>query len=182
MTMSLAQEERRFTYQDYLGWPEPERWEIIGGKAYNMTPAPGTLHQRVLIRLAALLEKIGSPCIVFVAPTDVVLSEEDVVQPDLLIVCDQRKINPRNITGPPDLVVEITSPASVRKDRREKKDLYERFGVREYVIVDPEGKFAERWVLESPQCYGAGKIYSAEEELLLTVLERAIPLQEVFLF
>ena len=98
--MPLGQgENEKLTYQDYLGWPEDERWEIIDGKAYNMTPAPSTLHQRILVRLVGFLEKAlhSTPCTVFIAPTDVVLSEEDVVQPDLLLVCDGQKISRSNI-------------------------------------------------------------------------------------
>jgi hypothetical protein len=70
--MPLAQEEKRFPYRDYLGWPENARWEIIGGKAYHMTPAPGTLRQRVLARLAGLMEKAleGNRCTLLVAPSD----------------------------------------------------------------------------------------------------------------
>jgi len=182
--MPLAQgENEKLTYQDYLGWPEDERWEIIDGKAYNMTPAPSTLHQRILVRLVGFLEKAlqSTPCTVFIAPTDVVLSEEDVVQPDLLIVCDGQKISRSNIQGPPDLIIEITSPASVRKDRREKKALYELFGVKEYIIIDPEGTFAEQFILESQNRYGVGKIFSPEEDLPLSILsEISLPLKEVF--
>jgi hypothetical protein len=71
--MPSAQEEKRFTCRDYLGWPENERWGIMGGKAYHMTPAPSTLHQRILVRLAGLLEKApeGNRCTLFVVPTDV---------------------------------------------------------------------------------------------------------------
>jgi len=182
--MPLAQgEKKKLTFHDYLGWPEDERWEIIDGKAYNMTPAPSTLHQRILVRLVGFLEKAlhSTPCTVFVAPTDVVLSEEDVVQPDLLIVCDGQKISRSNIQGSPDLIIEITSPASVRKDRREKKALYEQFGVKEYIIIDPEGKFVEQFILENQNRYGVGKIFSFEEDLPLSILsEISIPLREVF--
>ena len=81
--------------------------------------------------------------------------------------------------GPPDLIIEITSPASVRKDRREKKVLYEQFGVKEYILIDPEGKFAEQFILEGQNRYGVGKIFSPEEDLLLTILsEISLPLKE----
>jgi hypothetical protein len=71
--MPSAQEEKRFTCRDYLGWPENERWGIMGGKAYHMTPAPSTLHQRILVRMAGLLEKApeGNRSTLFVVPTDV---------------------------------------------------------------------------------------------------------------
>jgi Uma2 family endonuclease len=80
-------------------------------------------------------------------PTDVVLSDHDVVQPDVFVVCDERKISDQNIRGAPDLVVEVLSPATAGKDRWEKKHLYERAGVLEYILVDPDGQYVERFVL-----------------------------------
>lgn len=147
--MSSTAEKRRFAYADYKTWPDDERWEIIDGDAFNMTPAPGLNHQKVLGNFHAVFHAYfkGKPCSPFVAPTDVVLDDFNVVQPDLLVVCDTNKITEANIQGAPDLVVEILSPSTKLKDKREKKALYERFGVREYLIVYPEDGMVEQYRL-----------------------------------
>jgi Uma2 family endonuclease len=182
--MSLAQKSgKEYTYADYLTWPEGERWEIIAGRAYNMTPAPSTNHQRILLRIASLLEREPalSSCRVFIAPTDVVLSESDVVQPDVFVVCDQKKITKENIQGIPDLVLEVLSPSTARKDRREKKALYERFGLEEYILVDPDGQYVERFRLEPNGTFSKGEVFAAQDLLSFRAFEGVeIPLRDVF--
>ena len=172
----------KYTYADYMTWPDEERWEIIGGEAYNMTPAPGIRHQNVAGTLFAFLKQHlkGKPCRPFVAPTDVVLSEHDVVQPDVIVVCDERKITEANIRGAPDLIVEVLSPATALKDKREKRALYEKSGVREYVIVDPIELYVERFVLKGKR-YGEPALFGPREVMPLKSLEGMdIPLWEVF--
>jgi Uma2 family endonuclease len=182
--MPLAQEHaKKHSYADYLTWQDEERWEIIDGEAYDMTPAPTTTHQRIAARFYSRLETAlnGTPCAAFIAPTDVVLSQHDVVQPDVLVVCDEKKITRDNIQGIPDLVVEVLSPASVRKDRREKKALYEKFALKEYILIDPDGQYVERFWLEPDGTFSKGEIYSPQELLRLRALEKVeIPLWEVF--
>lgn len=135
-----------YTLEEWKEWEG--RWELIDGVAYNMTPSPNTEHQRISTRLTArihvALDEIktrmkGGSCEVFAAPIDVFLGS-DVVQPDLLIVCDPAKITARGIEGPPDLVVEILSPSTAGKDVTRKWWLYEAAGVAEYLIVDPAEK------------------------------------------
>lgn len=113
------------TWQDYLSRPDDERWEIIDGKAYAMSPAPSTKHQKIALRLSAqLLQQLsGKPCQPFIAPTDVKLSEQDVVQPDFFVVCDPARITPGHIEGAPEVVIEVLSPATSCRDLREKKAL-----------------------------------------------------------
>src|SRR5690242_62611 len=137
--------DRKYTYEDYKGWPDEERWEIIDGEAYNMTPAPTVKHQRIAMNLVRIFGNLlaGKPCEPFVAPTDVVLDDTNIVQPDLFVVCDKGKITEANIQGAPDLVVEILSPSTKLKDRREKKAIYERFGVKEYLVVHPEDEMVD---------------------------------------
>jgi len=174
--------EGTFTYQDYCSWSEGERWELINGEAYDMTPAPTTKHQRIVVNLCGVLnEKLRSgPCKVFVAPTDVVLSDYDVVQPDVFVVCDKKKITPDNIQGAPDLVIEVLSPSTSLKDKRDKKSLYERSGVKEYLIVSPEELFVERYLLKEGK-FTEPDIVGAHESLSLISLEHIdIPLREVF--
>ncbi len=138
-----------FTYRDYLNWPEGERWEIIAGEAYAMTPAPSIRHQRISRYLSSLFAQFfkGSECESFSAPTDLVFDDQNVVQPDLLVVCDWNKITENNIKGAPDLIVEILSPSTALKDKREKKALYVQFQVREYLIVYPTEELVERLLI-----------------------------------
>lgn len=133
----------RLTYDDYVLIPEDgRRHEIIDGEEY-VSPSPNTRHQRLVLRLARLLagfvEEHGMGE-VMVAPYDVVLSDYDVVQPDLVFVSHDRThlITEANFQGAPDLVVEILSDATRRHDFIRKRRLYERAGVREYWVVDPE--------------------------------------------
>ncbi len=175
--------EKKFTRDDYLAWPEDERWEIIDGEAYCMTPAPSTRHQDIVVNLATLLKQklSGVPCRPFVAPTDVVLSEYDVVQPDIFVVCDKKKITDANIQGAPDLIIEVLSPFTSLKDKREKKALYEKFGVREYIIADPLEQYVERFLFEDNDAYGKGEVFGTQEVLQINSLKGiAINLWEVF--
>jgi Uma2 family endonuclease len=141
----------RFTYQDYLQLSEDRRYEIVDGDLY-MVPAPIPYHQKVSRNLEFLLHQhvqvhgLGE---VFDAPCDVVLSETDVVQPDLLFIVKDRLsiIKETNIQGAPDLVVEILSPASEKRDRGAKQKVYARAGVTESWIVDPTAKTIEVFTL-----------------------------------
>ena len=144
---AALKEDRRYTYRDYRTWPENERWELLHGTAYAMSPAPRRDHQglviRIATRIAAHLE--DAPCKLYAAPIDVFfpavdepLDEVDVVlQPDVVVVCDPAKLVPEGIRGAPDLIVEVISPASAMRDQTEKRLLYEAAGVREYWIANP---------------------------------------------
>lgn len=141
--MSPQAHKVKFTYEDYLLFPDDgKRHEIIDGDHY-VTPSPSTKHQRILGNLHSTFwnflkqHKIGE---VFVAPYDVVLSDLDVVEPDLLFVSSGRSsiITEKNLQGPPDLVVEILSDGTRKTDEIIKRKLYERHGISEYWIVDPE--------------------------------------------
>ena len=139
--------QERYTYRQYRSWPEAERWELIDGHAWVMTPAPMTRHQALLWRLSALLyiHLAGTPIKAYPAPFDVLLprgDEEDdevdtVVQPDISVFCEKTRITKRGARGAPDLVMEILSPSTSKKDLNEKFRIYERHGVREYWILDP---------------------------------------------
>jgi Uma2 family endonuclease len=180
--LALSRDDR-YTWTDYLTWPDDERWEIIDGVAYSMAAAPSTRHQLVGGNLFSALHRNlrGSRCTPFIAPTDVRLSETDVVQPDILVVCDPAKITPSHIEGAPDLVVEVLSPSTSAKDLREKKRLYQRAGVAEYLVVDPLEMYAQRYALSAEGCYGEPEIFGAQETLPLLRLEGVvIALWEVF--
>ncbi len=143
MTAQAQAHRVRFSYEDYVLFPEDgKRHEIIDGDHYA-TPSPKTKHQIVSGNLLILLgsfvrgKNLGK---VIAAPFDVVLSNEDVVQPDLLFVSWERLpiVTENNVQGPPDLAIEILSETTRRMDEMVKRKLYKRFGVREYWIVDPE--------------------------------------------
>lgn len=173
---------RKYTFDDYLSWPDGERWEIIDGEAYAMTPAPSTRHQTILINILGVFRDLlkGKRCTPFVAPTDVVFDQHNVVQPDFLVVCDPRKITDANIQGAPDLVIEILSPATKLKDRREKKALYERFGVGEYLIVHPEDEMVDRYRLVDGR-YEAEDVFGWNETLrFVTFPDWELGLWEIF--
>ena len=175
--------DERFTYDDYLKWPDEERWELIDGRAFNMTPAPSTSHQTIVGNVNFILRtKLkNSPCRVFSSPTDVVLSEYDIVQPDVFVVCDQTKITSANIRGGPDVVFEVLSPSTILKDRREKKRSYERCGVPEYVLLHPHPRYVEHYILETDGLYGREETLGPEEILTLVTLNGLrIDLKEVF--
>jgi Uma2 family endonuclease len=133
----------RLTYEDYLELPaDGKRHELIDGDLY-VTPAPTSRHQAVLRNLLRILGTFVHQTrrgALFPSPLDVVLSPNDVVQPDLLFVAADRLrlITDTHVAGAPDLAVEIFSPSSRRTDARTKLRLYERYGVREYWLVDPE--------------------------------------------
>ena len=140
--MATAQPVLKFTYEDYRTTPEDKRYELLDGDLL-MTPAPNLKHQRVQRRLGSRLERfieeraLGE---LFFAPCDVVLSDHDVVQPDLLFVSRERAqllSDGDAVRGAPDLVVEILSPATAGRDRGYKRALYARHGVAEYWLVDP---------------------------------------------
>ncbi len=140
----------KFTYEDFLLFPDDRRrHELIEGDHY-VTPAPNTKHQRIVANLGVLLatfaksHRLGT---VLFSPYDVVFSDLDVVEPDLLFVSMSRQhlITDQNIQGAPDLVIEVLSESSRRTDELIKKKLYEKYNVAEYWIVDP--------VLESVKIY-----------------------------
>jgi Uma2 family endonuclease len=139
----------KFTYRDYMSLPESDekQYELIEGELY-MVPGPIPLHQDVVFVLAMILYNFVQPRglgKVYVAPLDVVLSDTDVVQPDIIFISNSRLsiITERNIRGAPDLVVEVLSPGRAEYDRLIKRARYARFGVREYWIVDPQARTIE---------------------------------------
>lgn len=137
-----GKKQGEYTIDDYEAFPEDQRCELIDGVVYDMG-SPTVTHQRIQFEISKQLdrhiEKHNGGCEVFIPPLDVYPDPEDkktVVQPDVLVVCDQDKIKDR-IEGAPDLVVEIVSRWSEHKDKRIKLFKYAESGVREYWIVDP---------------------------------------------
>jgi Uncharacterized protein conserved in cyanobacteria len=138
-----------FTYRHYKTWPDTERWELIDGRAWALSPAPRMRHQDLIGRLYLMLGIFlkGKSGKVMLSPFDVLFPKgeepddevDTVVQPDLVAFADRSKLTVAGARGAPDLVVEVLSPSTSKKDLSEKYRLYERSGVREYWVVDPNG-------------------------------------------
>ena len=152
-SVAYQKKKKIYTYQDYLELPDDRnRYEILEGELV-MTPSPITVHQRVSRKIEAQLDhfveenKLGE---VFYAPCDTILSEDNIVQPDLLFISNDNKkvITEKNIQGAPDLLIEILSPNTAYHDLIEKKGIYQNFGVKEYWIVDPKRRWIEVYVLQ----------------------------------
>jgi len=193
MDPAIKKTDQKWTYADYLTWDDGQRWELIDGFAYCMSPSPGIRHQRVSMDLARQFSVYlkGKPCQVFAAPFDVRLSDnsnvsdnyiETVVQPDLLVVCDKSKLDDRGCNGAPDLVIEIISPSTAKMDLTIKFDLYQRSGVKEYWIVHPAEKTLMVFHLqEDCRRYGAPDRYGDDGKVAVTLLgDLVIDLAEVF--
>ncbi len=145
----------KLTYREYALLPEGDRRELIEGD-FSMTPAAGEKHQRLSRNLQFELHKFldESPLgELYDAPFDVILEECTVVQPDLLIVLEDRRsrIVPEGLRGAPNFLVEILSPSAPERDRILKRRLYEKFGVQEYWILDPEAQTVEQLVAKQGQ-------------------------------
>jgi Uma2 family endonuclease len=164
--------ERLLSYADLESFPDDGlRRELIGGQLF-VTPSPFTRHQAIVFRLnglfyAHLMQAGGGQA--FPAPLDVVLSDHDVVEPDVVFVADSdaEAVGVKNVTGVPSLVIEVLSDA--RRDRVLKRDLYERFGVPEYWIVDGEADRVEVYRNENGR-YGKPKIFEPGDTLTLESL------------
>ena len=172
--MATERSQIKFTYEDYKHTPEDKRYELLDGELI-MVLAPRTAHQRtsrdILIPINTFVAEndLGE---VFIAPCDVVLSDTDVVQPDLLFVSKERShiINEDNIRGAPDLVIEILSPSTAQRDRTLKRTLYALHGVPEYWQADTDAKIAMVLTLDNGEYKVAG-IYGEGQMLVSPLLQ-----------
>jgi Uma2 family endonuclease len=191
MSYPVKKEDRKYTYGDYRTWPDGERWELINGIAYNMSPAPSRRHQEILLGLAAKFHGylIDKTCKAYIAPFDVRLPEgneaddgiETVVQPDLTVVCDKTKLDEKGCKGSPDLIVEIISPSTAAMDYIKKLALYERKGVKEYWIVHPTDKLVTIFKTAADGRYGRPEIFTEDDEVAVGIFDDfKVNLGEVF--
>jgi len=184
--MGALRQDKRYTYADYYAWDDGKRWEIIDGIPYAMSPAPSRTHQRILVELVGQLRDFlkGKPCEVFPAPFDVRLNalgdgDTDVFQPDILVVCDEAKLDEKGCNGAPDMVIEILSPSTAMRDRLLKFNAYQRAGVREYWIVDPDSKTVLVCILENENYIA--RSYGESDAVPVHVLEGCtISLTDIF--
>lgn len=181
--MNALPRECSYTYEDLLSWDGPVRYELYDGQPMAMA-SPSDVHQTVSGEIFRQIANylMGKKCRVFTAPFDVRLFEQPgdnprtvdtVVQPDLMVVCDPKKIDEHGIRGAPDLVVEILSPSTQRYDRLLKFNRYMRAGVPEYWIVDPDTRSVSVYTLEE-DAYHAATVYVAGSTVPVSVLEGCV--------
>jgi len=168
-------ENRRYTYADYLEWEGPQRYQLIDGEVFEMA-SPSVEHQGILMELSNQFYNWlrGKPCQVFAAPLDVRLfpeednSDDTVVQPDLLVVCDKDKLGKGSVNGAPDLAVEIVSPSNSHRELFIKFQYYLEAGIREYWVIDPEEKKVQVHIYENGHYLSTG--YKNNDRISVTVL------------
>lgn len=192
MTLPKFKGHDRFTYADYLTWNDDQRWELIDGVAFCMSPGPNRLHQKWLgdlfVQFHVYLE--DKPCEVYLAPFDVRLPEYadasneetiTVVQPDLMVVCDQDKLDDRGIKGAPDLVVEIISPSTAKRDITTKYELYQRHGVKEYWLMYPNDRTLLVYRLADDGKYAPPEVFGEGDNVPVPLIgDLAIDMGKVF--
>ena len=181
-----------YTYADYLLWQFSERIEIIKGKIFKMSPAPGRSHQQVLLKLTRELDKyfINLNCELYFAPFDVRLINFKkrtadnliftVVQPDLCVVCDLLKRDERGCFGSPNLIIEILSVGNSNTDLKIKFDLYEENGVQEYWIVSPSEKTVLIYTLQNDQYIGSRPFITDTEIQSVTFPDLKFEVNKIF--
>lgn len=185
--MSIDQPHfKKVTYADYLTWPDEPRYEIIDGLPY-LQAAPSRLHQRIVTQLTGELYSFvkRKTCEVYASPFDVRLSAVDnekeyqVVQPDISVICDNEKLDDKGCKGAPDLIVEVLSASTWQRDRIEKLNLYQRFGVAEYLLIYPNERILEQYILEEGR-YASPLIYKEKDEFRSHIFpECAIALSDI---
>lgn len=160
--------ENNLAYQDEV------REELISGKIVAMSPRPTFNHNRVAFKIAALFDRYleGRKCTAIADGTDLYLTEEDRFIPDMMVVCDRSKIQSDGVHGAPDLVAEVLSPSTAKRDRSYKKDAYEKCGVQEYWLVNPADKSVEIYRLEG-QSYVLFDLYHVYPDWMLEKMTEA---------
>jgi len=180
-----------YSYADYMRFEFEERLELIKGYIFKMSPAPSRIHQKISGRIYVPIYNAlnGHKCEVYSAPFDVRLAkktQEDkevftVVQPDIVVVCDQTKLDKRGCIGAPDIVVEILSPGNNKKELINKYEVYEEAGVKEYWIVSPSEKTFFRYILDGNGKFQPTKLLTEGEVVTTTIIPGfKLVLEEVF--
>lgn len=188
--------EKLYSYADYLTWNLEERIELIHGEFYIMEDAPLRRHQGISARLMnTLMNQLEySLCQVYAAPFDVRLpgpaqhdlsdtSIFNVVQPDLVVICDLKKLDDKGCIGAPELVIEILSPGNQRRDVVIKKALYEESGVKEYWIVSPEQNTVEMYTPDEAGKFKSARFFGMQDLITVSALAGiTVTLENVFSF
>ena len=184
--------DQTFTYGDYKNWSDGERWELIDGIAYKMSPSPRRFHQKISVEISRVIGNYlkGKPCEVYTAPFAVLLKDYDeqkeeevktVIEPDISVICDSFKLTDAGCTGVPDFIIEIISPSTIKRDKNEKFHLYQKHGVKEYQIIYPNDHIIEVFSLIDNQ-YGMADIYTInDEEVPVKILgDLTLNIEEIF--
>jgi len=185
---------KRYTYADYLTWLDGKARELIHGFIRMMSPAPRRIHVDVGFNiswlLGAFVRKNKGKCKVYYAPFDVRFPKngetaddkiDTVVQPDICVICDLSKLDERGCCGAPDMIVEILSPSTAKKDVTEKFSLYEESGVKEYWIVYPKDEAITVFLLQENGKYDAGTTYELEGKVPVSIFDNyLIDLKDIF--
>ncbi len=180
-----------YSYAHYLKWTFDERMELIKGKVFTMSPGPARMHQKISREISFVLHSFlkNKKCEVYTAPFDVrfpkkSLADEDiftVVQPDLCVICDKHKLDERGCIGAPDIVVEILSPGNNKKELKNKFEVYEESGVKEYWIVSPENQTLLQNVRNEAGKFQASRLQTLGDTVTTPILPGfALNLDEVF--
>jgi len=184
---------KRYSYADYLTWMDDKRRELFDGMVKLMTPAPSRSHQKISIKLSRFLDTYldNKNCEVYNAPSDVRLPKNKinanetiytVVQPDLYVVCDLSKMDEKGCLGAPDFIIEIVSPGSSRRDIKDKFEIYQEHGVREYWIVNPNDENVNVFVLDQNGKYQLRGMFADDDKIPVNIFDGdlEIDLTEVF--
>ncbi|MDF7819406.1 Uma2 family endonuclease [Runella sp. MFBS21] len=183
---------KQYTYADYLKWRFQERVELIRGRIFKMSPAPARKHQAISRYITSQMVKYfeNRPCEWYYAPFDVRLprkaSKADkqvytVVQPDICVICDKTKLDKRGCVGAPDLIIEILSPGNSKKEMKDKFEVYEEAGVREYWIVQSTDNNVLVYTLNEQGIFIGHRPF-IEDEIMHSFIfpELKVDLREVF--
>ncbi|MDR0864424.1 MAG: Uma2 family endonuclease [Candidatus Symbiothrix sp.] len=185
---------KRYTYADYLSWIDDRRRELIDGVVYDLLSAPTYFHARISAKITTIVgwfirERKGK-CKILHAPFDVRLPKNGetaddkiytVVQPDICVVCDPQKLDEKGCIGAPDLIVEIQSPSTAKRDLNEKFFLYEAAGVREYWVVYPREKGLTVFLLQENGKFDEGTTYEYEGKVPVSIFKGLkMDLKELF--
>ena len=185
---------KRYTYADYLTWMDDVRRELFDGFIKLMTPAPSRRHQELSVSLTLQIGNflIHKKCKLYHAPSDVRFpmdkkNKDDeqiytVLQPDLFIVCDLSKLDDRGCLGAPDLVIEIISPKNSKRDTRDKFEIYQEHGVREYWIVSPNDETVNVFVLDEKGKFQFKGLFAGDDNIPVNIFngDLKVDLTEVF--
>ena len=182
---------KTYTYADYLKWQFQDRVELIKGRIFKMSPAPNYGHQAISMNFSGQLWSYlrGKTCRVVTAPFDIRLAQKTakdeeittVVQPDICVICDSSEIDNRGYyTGVPEIVVEILSPSNNKKELKNKYELYEEAGVKEYWIVLPPEKAVQIFTLKEGKYVGSKYMYPGDEPMSSVITGFSLDIGQLF--
>lgn len=189
--MALPAKQEQYTFADVLNWDEGKHIEIINGEAFMMA-TPSRIHQEICFEIGRQLGNYleGKPCKVYLAPFGVRLFEQDgdrpddvntIVEPDICVVCDQSKLDRYGCKGAPEMIIEVLSPSTQRRDQLIKLNLYQQAGVLEYWIVDPENRTVRVLLETGDGTLRTHEVYKQEDVAKVNVLDGCfIELSKVF--